>query len=488
MSDRFQHKNLYLTACALILVLGLYSPSGAADLSAYRGIPEKTRELLDRGESFCARSGTLSYMTKDGCLGTLSLLRGSLENSEPASYKPDEDPMRRWNEFDNRCRTLFANLHDNKGCRDLGKYIHGLSPEQDPKAQERTNLSQRGAILSSLEPGLKLDRPKPGRYPSPPKAPSHAAQASPASQALLPAETPASQPAPAVEPAPPALAPEPPVLVDTKTTAPPGTAKIPAAPENVPPAFIPAPGISETPALPGTDALPPASTSPSPASPAPEAAKTPALPGASGMSGAPETPSISALPGTDEVPPSLTRTMPEIPGMPAPPSPAPGTLFQSGAATSPQGGTAFSPGPEASMLPAQNPAPPAIEGARNLDAPSAFSTMEPPTVVPYSPDSGIPSWPTTIPSMTLETLPPIPLAGRVNSGGAPQTVDNMPNSTEERQSALSAAAAATGNNGQATPAASGSPDSFADIIPNFVPPPPPVPTQNTPMPAGQSVR
>ncbi|MCL1889892.1 MAG: hypothetical protein FWF99_05255 [Desulfovibrionaceae bacterium] len=491
MSDRFQHKNLYLTICALILALALYSPSAAADLSAYRDIPEEARELLDRGESFCARSGALPYMGKDGCLSALSLLRDNLANKNPASGKPDEDPMRRWNELisghDNRCRTLFANLHDNKGCRDLGKYIRGLSVEQNPGAvPERTAPSQRGAMLSSLDPELKLDRPKSGRYPRPPSTPSRAGQASPAPQTPPPAETSTSQPTPAAETAPAALTQEQPVSGDTGTPVRPGTAEMPAAPASVPPAFTPASGIPGKPPLPETGALPPASTHSQSTPPAPETAKTPALSGEPGMPAAPKTPDVSALPGTGEVPPSLTRTMPESSGMPASPPPVPGTLFQPNAALPPQDNAASSHGPAASTPPAQIPAPPpSPEDAHELDGPSAVSPMTPPSVVPYNPDSAIPSWPTTVKPITEETLPPIPHTGRINSGGVPQTSGNMPAPTEERQSALSAAAAATGNRGQEAPASSRTPDSFADIIPNFVPPPPPVPTQGTPMPAGQ---
>lgn len=349
---------------------------------------------------FCNRSGSLAYMSREGCRGALSRLSRNIagnlyfESMEACRSFLQIRRMERNNIIEEHrewCRQSYENLHDRKGCYDAVPvfldsfteegFCRNIPPKPaEPKVKQPVDI-EAPYLYGYSEPGQKFDSPKTGNMPTVKKA-APAKKAVPAKQA--PAQKAVSAtPAPVAKAAPvPKPAPVAPVE--------------PAPTPVVEPVVEPVPSPAPT---------PPAAAVPVPKEPV--VAPAPVLP-------APNLPSEAALP-------ALTLPAPLLP---------------------------VTEGSEAPVLPAP------VIGHKD----------------------------------EIEALPPVPSIGRI----APELMPGVPPDTAVFDNTLTDESEAP----QITQAPQGSPlelDAFGDVIPNFMPPPPPDPleglTQPLPLsgaPAGQS--
>lgn len=400
---------------------------------------------------FCARPGSLAFMTGDGCRAALPQLARSVTSSQYFETMDDclvflrqvrAERYKLAAEHKEWCRRAFVNLHDRKGCYDAAPvFLDSLNeqgfcrkapePEQAPKKSLKpaprpaAKNAQAPYISGYREPGQKFDSPK-SRPAGSVKAKAATAVKGAAKSAAQPKAAPASAPA-AVAPASAT-----PAAASSPASAPSVTAPAASTPLAVPPSAPDAPVAAPPPAAASAPAAPPSSAGPSrPAETRLEEA---------------DAQSINAITGPNAVSPGA---------VPA------GVLATSGGQVE-----------ATSLLPEQGPRP------ANLPVLPAPGAAEPAPLAE----------PVIGPREAVTPLPPVPVIGRI----APTLVPGVPPDTAVMDNTLPAPddsplpPPGTATAGQVH-------DAFGEIIPNVMPPPPPDPRAASPdalplsgAPAGQS--
>lgn len=410
------------------------SPAAQEDVAPPDPFPGEADIMPTLGAvaGFCARPGSLAYMTGDGCRAALSELSRTVvpklhfESMDEclgflrklrAERNRIVDEHRAW------CQARFVNLHDRKGCYDAAQVFLGSFTEQgfcrkapppvkkaveSKKAPKDPKAAQAPYISGYREPGQKFDSPKSGPMPSAVKA----------------------KPAPAKKGA------------DAKPTA--AKPEVPATARSTAPAAEALPGAASAAAPAAPDASP-AASAPLIQLPAPAAA--PSRPAETDL-GAARPQSLNATTGPNSVSPTAVPD---------------GVLATSGgqvpasASLPPQTGQSAAP-------PASAASPAADDDSRDFPEPAIGPREE------------------------VTPLPPVPSLGRI----APPLMPGVPPDTAVTDNTLPAPDAApveppaTTQPGQVR-------DAFEGIIPNARPLPPPgqpgadtdaMPVSGTP--AGQS--
>ncbi|MDR2504426.1 MAG: hypothetical protein LBD82_08635 [Deltaproteobacteria bacterium] len=451
---------------------GVWAASGTADMTL-PDVRANLSSLFEQAEAFCARPGSLPFMSAQGCARALAQVRRNLTQRLPnlnrmrqcVSYADSliqnrDEALKTHNDW---CVERFGNLHDRKGCRDAAEFIYeNLSEDglchnytlpyplkSSPPEQVQTALARTAAPLTppvvtraSLKPQeteQKFDQPKIGRRPS--AAPPPHALTTPGVSTT--GKSPSSYSKPKAVPGSGARRPLPnaPSVKPPAAAPPKGQTGRPDETTKTPPGLAPLPSNQEN-----SLNAPAGAMWPPPFTPPPPSISLRSQQGEAPPPLLPQT----AKPGNS--PFGTNQAVPPAPGTATPNTPAPGQHA-----------------PAAASTPA----------AANLKQPPA-NTVPAPAPTPA---------PGTAPAEEkARALPPVPPLGRT----IPPVVPQFPSEYQDQGKNPAAEAAEAALGGNLTPKTE-TMDSFSGVIPNFAPPPPPPPPGNAaaeitplPMPAGQA--